>query len=56
MFFKQKIRAYLTRKLGVPEIPLAIERLANLNFNPTQIFDVGAYRGDFADLCLRIVD
>ena len=53
MFFKQKIKAYLTRKLGVPEIPLAIERLANSNFNPTQIFDVGAYKGDFADLCLK---
>jgi FkbM family methyltransferase len=53
MSLKQKIRKYLTKKLGVPEIPLAIERLTNLGFNPTQIFDVGAYRGDFADLCIK---
>lgn len=53
MFIKQKIRQYLTKKLGVPEIPLAIERLANLGFNPTHIFDVGAYRGNFADLCIQ---
>jgi hypothetical protein len=49
MSIKQKIRKYLAKKLGVPEIPLAIERLATLNFNPTQIFDVGAYQGDFAE-------
>ena len=53
MFLKQKIKQYLIKKLGVPEIPSSLERLANLSFNPSQIFDVGAYRGDFADLCIK---
>ena len=53
MFYKQKIIKYLRKKLGVPEIPLAIERLSGQGFKPTQIFDVGAYQGDFADLCVR---
>ena len=53
MFLKQKIKQYLIKKLGVPEIPSSLERLANLGFNPSQIFDVGAYRGDFADLCIK---
>ncbi len=53
MFFKQKIRQYLAKKLGLPEIPTSLERLAKLGFNPNQVFDVGAYRGDFADLCVK---
>ncbi|MEI6429801.1 MAG: FkbM family methyltransferase [Pseudanabaena sp. ELA607] len=50
---KRKIRQYLTRKLGVPEIPTALERLAENGFQPKQIFDVGAYQGDFAQLCFQ---
>lgn len=53
MFLKQKIKQYLTQKLGVPEIPSSLERLANLGFQPKQIFDVGAYKGDFTKLCLK---
>ncbi len=48
------IRQYLARKLRVPEIPYALERLRKIGFKPTQIFDVGAYQGDFAKLCLNI--
>lgn len=54
MFIKSKIRGYLVRRLGVPEIPLTLERLSDVSFQPTQIFDVGAYQGDFAQSCLRI--
>ena len=54
MSIKSKIREYLVRKLGVPDIPLALERLSHAGFQPTQIFDVGAYKGDFALSCLRI--
>ena len=53
MFLKQKIKQYLIKKLGVPEIPSSLERLANLGFQPKQIFDVGAYKGDFTELCLK---
>ena len=51
---KDQIRKYLKRKLELPEIPLALERLANMNFEPTHIFDVGAYKGEFANCCLDI--
>jgi len=53
MNIRQKIRQYLTKKLGVPEIPTSLERLSELGFKPTQVFDVGAYKGDFANLCLK---
>ena len=53
MFLKQKIKQYLIKKLGVREIPSSLERLANLGFQPKQIFDVGAYKGDFTELCLK---
>ena len=46
------IRTRLARRLRLPEIPVALERLAGLGFSPGLIFDVGAYRGDFAATCL----
>ncbi|MEL6457005.1 MAG: FkbM family methyltransferase [Cyanobacteria bacterium J06621_15] len=54
MFLKSNIRNYLSRKLEVPEIPSALERLDACGFKPKQIFDVGAYQGDFAKTCLDI--
>ncbi len=53
MSLRQTIRQYLSRKLQVPEIPNSLERLAKLGFKPIQIFDVGAYQGDFTKLCLK---
>ncbi|GAB1544825.1 hypothetical protein NUACC21_75010 [Scytonema sp. NUACC21] len=54
MSIKLSIRKYLGRKLGLPEIPFALERLSDLGFQPQSIFDIGAYRGDFALSCLHI--
>ncbi len=54
MIVKSQIRKYLSRKLELPEIPLALERLANIGFQPKLIFDVGAYKGDFARYCFDI--
>ncbi len=54
MSIQSKIRKYLVRRLGVPDIPLALERLSGVGFQPNQVFDVGAYKGDFAQYCLRI--
>lgn len=51
---KQKIRNQLAHRLGVPEIPFALKRLSSAAFQPKQIFDVGAYRGDFARYCLDV--
>jgi FkbM family methyltransferase len=38
----------------VPEIPVALNRVAGLGFQPNLIFDVGAYQGEFAQCCLQI--
>lgn len=54
MTLKQKIRTKLAHRLGVPEIPFALQRLSTIGFQPQCIFDVGAYRGDFARSCLNI--
>lgn len=51
MSIKDRVRRYLARRLRLPEIPVALERLARLGFTPGVVFDVGAYRGDFARLC-----
>lgn len=53
MSLRKTIRQYLSRKLQVPEIPNALERLAKLGFSPNHIFDVGAYQGDFTKLCIQ---
>jgi FkbM family methyltransferase len=45
---REKLRHYLARRLRVPEIPVALERLRKQGFVPDLVFDVGAYRGDFA--------
>lgn len=53
-YLKSIIRRSIARKLQIPEIPIALERLAKNGFAPKTIFDVGAYQGDFAKLCLHI--
>jgi FkbM family methyltransferase len=35
-------------------MPSALRKLAGHGFKPVTVFDVGAYRGDFARLCLEI--
>lgn len=50
--YRAKIRDRLARRLGVPDIRFALERLAENGFRANTVLDVGAYRGDFARLCL----
>ena len=50
---KSRFKDYLKKELGVPEIPTSLERLSKLGFNPKLTFDVGAYKGDFTNLCLQ---
>ena len=51
---REWIRTRLARRLQLPEIPRALERLAGLGWSPAHVLDVGAYRGDFARECLRL--
>jgi FkbM family methyltransferase len=41
-------------RLDAPDIPLALERLAARSFTPEQIFDVGAFHGEFARAALAV--
>lgn len=49
---RQRLRKILERRLGVPSVAHALDHLNRQGFSPTTIFDVGAYRGDFARDCL----
>lgn len=42
------LRDRIARRLGVPSIPHALERLKLAGYNPVSIFDVGAYKGAFS--------
>lgn len=48
------VRTRLARRLGVPEIRFALERLKQNGFFPEFVLDVGAYQGDFARLCFQL--
>jgi FkbM family methyltransferase len=48
------LRDKLIARLDVPDIPLALRRLAGRSFTPELIFDVGAFRGDFARSALAV--
>jgi FkbM family methyltransferase len=54
MSIRSYIRSRLARRLQVPQIPFALERLAAIGYRPSQIFDIGAYKGEFALECLRL--
>jgi FkbM family methyltransferase len=51
---KALARSKLMERLGVRDIPLALRRLSALGFSPELIFDVGAFRGEFARLALTV--
>jgi FkbM family methyltransferase len=48
------VRRALVKRLDVPDISNALGRLAGNGFSPELIFDVGAYRGDFAKAALAV--
>ena len=48
------LRRALIKRLNAPDMPMALERLAVQRFSPDLIFDVGANRGDFAQLALAV--
>jgi FkbM family methyltransferase len=48
------LRRALIKRLNAPDMLMALERLAAQRFSPDLIFDVGANRGDFAQLALAV--
>ena len=51
---RKLLRRWLVERFDVPEIPRALARLKTQGLRPRVIYDVGAYRGDFALTCLDI--
>lgn len=48
------IRDPISRKIGEPHIDVAIERLDRQGFTPDLIFDIGAYVGEYAEVCRKV--
>ena len=38
----------------IPDPEASLKRLKKQGFSPATIFDVGAYQGDFSDMCLKV--
>ena len=51
---RSRIRNAVRKRLGVPDIPFSLRRLADNGFLPELVFDVGAFRGDFARSALAV--
>ncbi len=51
---RSALRRALVRRFDVPDIPTALQRLAQNGVIAKLVFDVGAYRGDFARTALAV--
>jgi FkbM family methyltransferase len=50
---KQQLKGYFINNLQIPNFEKSLERIKKLGYTPKVIFDIGAYKGDFAKLCLN---
>ncbi len=54
-FFPFTLRRILKRRAGIPDTWNSLIRLKKIHhFNPKIIFDVGAYKGEWTKMCLKI--
>jgi len=51
---KTAIKDRVHQHYGVPRIDFAMNRLSEQGFSPDLIFDVGAYEGEFAQICREV--
>jgi FkbM family methyltransferase len=51
---RRRLRKYLANRLRVPSIEASFERLARSGYVPAGVYDVGAYKGEFAETVLSI--
>lgn len=51
---KKKIKQFFIEKGTIPNQIKSLQNLKRLGFRPDVIFDVGAYKGEFAKACLEI--
>lgn len=52
-FLKSRLKGYFINNSQIPDVGKSLERIKALGFSPKTIFDIGAYKGDFARLCLN---
>lgn len=53
---KNKLKGYFIDNLAIPNFQKSLHRLKELGFKPNTVYDIGAYKGDFARLCLGLWD
>jgi FkbM family methyltransferase len=51
---KSAIRDRIHQHYGVPRIDFAMDRFSEQDFSPDLIFDIGAYEGEFAQICREV--
>lgn len=52
--FPRSIKDRVKRRLAVPDMEWSMGNLARLGFRPRCSLDLGAYKGEWTDLCLKI--
>ena len=53
-FIKRKLKNYFIDNGSIPNFERSLQRLKQLGYTPTVVYDVGAYKGDFATQCLEV--
>jgi FkbM family methyltransferase len=51
---RSALKAYVSARVGSPDMTASLQRLSDNGFKPEHIFDVGAYQGDFTKMCLEV--
>jgi FkbM family methyltransferase len=54
MGLRDGVGRWLKRRLGVPSVDASLEMLAARGLRPRVVYDIGAYHGEFAQLCRRV--
>lgn len=53
-FLRRRFRDYLANRLRVPSIESSLRRIDGCGFSPDGVYDVGEYKGEFAEIVLGI--
>jgi FkbM family methyltransferase len=51
---RSAVKAYVSARVGSPDMCASLQRLSSNGFKPQHVFDVGAYQGDFTRVCLDV--
>ena len=51
---KDKLKGHFINNLSIPNFDKSMKRLKEFGYEPKTIFDIGAYKGEFARFCLEL--